>query len=246
MDGIALLFDESDIFTRPVMLPTDAQANILYVEDFDSPAPLPALETPADTPEILIPTYSLEEYTEACQAAHEAGLQTGLSQARHEHTTLQGELRNAALSNIADAIAMNGAERAAAARSMAEDLAGALLAMLLAALPATSAKLAGTEITALLAIVLPPLHREPSLQIQAHPDLVPEITADLTNFTEHFTGTITLTANESLAPADVLVRWGEGEMRRDTRALWAELSHLLAVFALPQLPPHSKGAVDGQ
>jgi flagellar assembly protein FliH len=254
MDGLAALFQESDIFTPRSMLPDDAQAGILYVEDFDAPpepqaAPAPEEPPPPPPPP---PTYSLAEYDQACAAAHEAGLQAGLDEARQEHAAVQAQLRGAALSAIADALSAGEAERAAVARGMAGELASTLLAMLQAALPAASASLAGGEVTALLNAVLPPLRREPSLHIQVHSTLLEDVAADLAPFRAQHAGTLLVTANDDLPPADVVVRWADGEMRRDTAALWEELRLVLAPFALPAPAASAapanrpKGAQNGQ
>lgn len=249
MDGVSTFFHESDIFTHRFLLPDEAQAGILYVEDFDAPPEMPVEQPEPVAPPAPPPTYSLEEYTEACRTAHDAGVQSGLNEARHEQQAVQAQLRGAALSSIADALSMGGGDRAAMAQHMADELANTLLAMLLAALPAASATLAASEVSALLAVVLPPLRREPSLHIQVHPTLLDEITTDLAAFRAQHTGALTLTANENLPPPDVLVRWAEGEMRRDTGALWAELREALATFALPDQPPPAtfpKGIHNGQ
>jgi flagellar biosynthesis/type III secretory pathway protein FliH len=236
MNNLDILFEIDDIFERA---PASAAAHtgILFVEDFDipeeTPQPIPA---PEETPEIIAPVFSFEDYTAACNAAREAGTRAGREEALQETAVIQQQLQTAALAGINDALAAGQAERHAASRRMADELAHTLLAMLAAALPATSQALAGSETAALLQAILPPLNREPELHIEVHPSLLETITAALLPFRQTHRGALHLTGRETLAPADVIVRWAEGEATRDTRTLWANIRAALALFALPSDP----------
>ncbi len=84
---------------------------------------------------------------------------------------------------------------------MADDIAATLLALLHAALPATTARLAPAEISALL-----PLRREPGVTLRVHPDILPFIATQCAGFTD-----LTAAADPALAPSDVIVTWRDGE-----------------------------------
>jgi hypothetical protein len=156
MDGLAPAFlrDAPPSFRR-------GAPGILYVEDFDAPPPR---ET-RGAPDIITPGFTSEDV----EAAREEGFQAGLATAQAEHHAVQTELHTAALTAIGEALAAARGEAATVAQHMADELATTVLALLAAALPASAATLAGVEIAALLACVLPPLKREPSLTVRVHP-----------------------------------------------------------------------------
>jgi flagellar biosynthesis/type III secretory pathway protein FliH len=193
--------------------------SVLYVEDFDE-APAPA----EDPPVIIAPGYTAEDV----ESAREEGRQAGLDEARTEHDTLQSALRTASLAAIADALAAGRADAATVATRMADDIAATLLALLQAALPATTARLAPAEITALLHAILPPLRREPGVTLRVHPDILPFVATQCAGFTD-----LTAAADPALAPSDVIVTWRDGEACRDWATLWRGITDALAPFALP-------------
>jgi flagellar biosynthesis/type III secretory pathway protein FliH len=248
MDG--MLFEPTIIFARGMPLPSDGGgAGILYAEDFDAPAADQPPDAPAPAPDIPAPSFSLEELNAAQAASYAAGMATGLTQALAEQAAVQAQLRAAALASIGDALIAGADERASVASLMAEDLSQCVAAVLLAALPACAALHARTEIAALLGVVLPPLKREPELQIQVHPDLLADVQADLAPFRARYGGAFSISGAPELAVPDVLVRWGAGEARRDFGALWQALRQALGPVALPDLSVLAaawKGDGDGQ
>jgi len=200
-----------------------ATPNVLYIEDFDEV--LTAAEPrPQDAPEIIAPGYTAEDV----EAAHEEGRAAGLEEARAEHEAIQSALRTAALSAIADSLAAARADAAAIAARAADDIAVAVLALLSTCLPATAAKLAQDEVTALLRALLPPLAREPGVSITVHPDLVDAITAHVAGFSD-----VTVAADASLAASDVTITWRDGQAKRDWAALWRDVTAALAPFPFP-------------
>jgi flagellar biosynthesis/type III secretory pathway protein FliH len=234
MDG--MLFEPTIIFARGMPLPSDGgSAGILYIEDFDAPPIDPVLVAEEPAPEVPAQRFSLEEFTTAQAAAHASGMAAGLAQALAEQTVVQAQLRAAALASIGDALAAGADERAAVAHGMAEELTQCVAAVLLAALPACAALHARMEIAALLEVVLPPLKREPSLQIQVHPDLLADVEADLAPFRAQYAGALSVSGTAGLAVPDVLVRWSAGEARRDVGGLWQALRQALSTVALPDL-----------
>jgi len=230
--------------SRP--LPDAARANqtgapaILFVDDFDHPDPPPAAAPPE--PEYIEPVFTAADM----EAAREAGHAAGLEEARTEHHAVQAQLCAAAMTAIGDALAATRQDAEAIATRTAEDLAAAMLALLQAALPAASEALAGQELTALLAAILPPLKREPAVQLRLHPDMLPDISADLHARFPEYAARLTISADAALARADATVIWEDGEMRRDTSQLWNDIRTALAPYQLPSLGTILKGADHGQ
>ncbi len=210
-----------------------ALTGVLYAEDFDE-AP------PRDAPEIIAPGYSADDVDLAREEGHAAGLE----EARAEHTAIQSALCSAALTAIGDAIAQGRADAAEVSRQMAQDIAGTLLALLRAALPATAARLAADEIAALLEILLPPLSQAPCVTVRVHPSLLDSIAEQLVPFPG-----VSASGDPALAASDVAVAWEDGHARRDWAALWRHITAALAPFGLPadiaDLPPIAEGHAHG-
>jgi flagellar biosynthesis/type III secretory pathway protein FliH len=215
---------------------------ILFVEDFDHPAPPPAPEPPAAEPEIIAPSFSETDI----EAAHEAGRELGLQAALAEHNAVQAGLSAAALAAIGDMLAATRNDAAAVAQRVAEDLACAVLALLQAALPAAAEASAGHELDALLRVLLPALTREPEVRIALHPELVDSISQSLAGLQPQFGDRLHVAAEPGLAKPDVTVTWRDGEAKRDWEALWRDLCEILAPYALPDIAAIMKGACHGQ
>jgi flagellar biosynthesis/type III secretory pathway protein FliH len=213
-----------------------AAPGILFVEDFD--------QTPAETPdtvaepEIIAPVFSEADI----EAAREAGRQAGLTEARTEHHAVQAQLCAAAMAAIGDALAATRGDAEAVALRVAEDLAAAMLALLQAALPAASEALAGREVEALLAALLPALRREPDVELRLHPATLSGIADDLNSLFPNYGGRLKLTGDAALALADAKIVWHDGEARRDTAKLWDDVRAALQPYALPSLATILKGA----
>jgi flagellar biosynthesis/type III secretory pathway protein FliH len=233
MDGLAPAFlsDEPLSFAR-------GAPGILYVEDFDAPAP----RERQSVPDIITPSFSHGEL----EAAREEGFKAGLATAQGEHHMLQTELRTAAMTAIGEALAAARGEAAVVAQRMAGELAATVLALVQAALPAAAATLAGGEIAALLACVLPPMKREPVLAVRVHPELCEETEAAIARIWPDHHMRVTIAADTALAPSDVVVTWQEGEARRDTGSLWEALRAALAPCALPSLDTIMEGLCHGE
>jgi hypothetical protein len=228
-------FEESAIFARETPGHFDlAAAGILYVDDFDAPE-VPPDEPAIIAPAIVEPVYGEQDLHDACERAREEGRLAGLEQACEETHIVQAQLRLVALTSIGDALTAGAGERAAAAERLGQHLCDAVLALLMAALPATSKALAGHEMAALLGAVLPPLKREPAVHISVHPDLVDDMSAFLRGASLPADQSCTLHGDAAREHGDVLVRWSDGEIMRDTGALWSDLQRILAPYALPRL-----------
>jgi flagellar biosynthesis/type III secretory pathway protein FliH len=209
---------------------------ILFIEDFDAP-PEPPQPAQAD---IVTPAFTHDDL----EAARAEGFQAGQAEARADHEAVQAQLRNAALTAIGEALDASRADASAVARQIAEELAATLVALLAAALPACAAKCAETEINALLAVLLPPMAREPDLRVRVHPSALSATAAALETHWPDHAARLTLTGDAALGPSDAVVSWENGEARRDMAAFWAELRDALGVFGLPPLAEIMKECAD--
>jgi len=193
---------------------------VLFIEDFDErPRPL-AIEAP----EIIAPGYAAEDI----EAAREEGRLAALE----DHAALHTGLCTAALTAIADHMENARAEAQQAAARNAEDIANAMLALLKTALPATAARLAAAEVQALTASLLPPLAREPGVELRVHPTVQPFISTSLCDTMPNLHD-VTIHSDASLAPSDVTITWRDGLAKRDWVALWKQVGEALAPFSLP-------------
>jgi hypothetical protein len=230
MDGFATDF-----------LAADSATGVLFIEDFDDPPQ----DGRGDRPEIIAPCYTAEDV----EAAREEGRLAGIEEARADHDVVQSALCNAALTAIGEALDASRADAGAVAEKIGASIAGTVLALLTAALPATAAKLAPAEINALLAALLPPLSETPNVAVRVHPDVLPDIAHQLGAFSS-----VVASGDASMAPSDVAIAWRdgngrEGSARRDWAALWVQITDALAPFGLPAhlaaLLPHAEGTANG-
>jgi flagellar biosynthesis/type III secretory pathway protein FliH len=231
MDGLASAFlrDAPADFGR-------GGPGILYVEDFDAPPP-----RDRRAPDIITPSFTHAEL----EAAREEGFKAGLATAQGEHHAVQTELRTAALTAIGEALAAARGEAAAVAQHMAGELVSTVLALVEAALPAAASRLAGAEIAALLACVLPPLKREPALTVRVHPDVHDETEDAIARIWPDHLTRVAVIPDGTLAASDVVVTWSDGEARRETAALWEAIRAALTPCALPALDTILEGMHHG-
>lgn len=203
-------------------------AGVLFVEDFDE-----APHRVDDRPEIIAPpVYCAEDVEDA----REEGRLAGGEEARADQEAIQTALCNAALAAIGDGLAIGRADAALVAERRAEDIGGAMLALLGAALPAAAARLAPQEVAALLAALLPPLAHTPNVRVRVHPSVFGGISGQLATFAG-----VTAQEDGTLAPSDVTLTWQDGEARRDWAAIWAQLSVALTPFQIPATLPQTTG-----
>ena len=204
-----------------------APAGVLFVEDFDELAP-----RADEHPEIIAPVYRAEDVEDA----REEGRIAGAEEARADHDAIQTALCNAALAAIGDGLASARADAAMVAEARAAEIGGAMLALLGAALPAATARLAPQEVAALLTALLPPLAHTPNVTLRVHPCVFAGLSAHLAGFAG-----VTAHEDDTLAPGDVVLKWQDGEARRDWASLWAQLSVALTPFEIPAALPATHG-----
>lgn len=233
MDDLRYSWESETLFARAPE-PQDAaqDSGILYIEDFDAPPPAPEPPPPAAEITESVP---LASHLAACAAAREAGRAEGRNASLQDAMVLQGELRNAALAAIADALAMGTVPREEAAASRAGALARHMLSLLEATLPALAARHAPQEVGALLEAVLPGLRAEPDLEITVHPDVLGAAQAAMAGMPGAATRRWVVKPDPALGVADAKVEWQDGAVLRDTAALWRAIRAALAAWGVPQV-----------
>ena len=201
---------------------------ILYAEDFD----LPLDEAPAPPPAAVAPLFSAADL----EAARAAGREAGFAAATEDQAIKRAGLETAALQSLADAVAATRHDAAAIADARAEALAGTMLAVLSAAVPALTAAHADVELSAILAVLLPGLRTEPVVRARIHPDLEDRLRAAWGRMSQgEPAGDLQLTADPAMARGDFRLSWADGRATRDTAGIWDAIRGALAPFDMPSL-----------
>lgn len=204
---------------------------VLYAEDFDLPADAPEIRTanreparPVAEPVVLEPTFSLVELRSAAQHAREEGRLE-----EREEAAMGLEARKIdALSAISDALRQSRADCSRIAGAAAVDLSRAVLASVSAILPALAAENGLFEAKDLLRLLLPSMDDEPKLQIRVNPSLLEPLRNDLETIAMAGSAQIEWIAVEAMEPGDIGVKWQDGMMLRDTRALCAQVAAMVS------------------
>ncbi len=210
------------------MMRSHSLSGVLYAEDFDAPEPVaaPRAAPPAPVPPepvVIEPTFSLTDLQRATERARQEERMAARQQAEQDAAVL----RTQALVQLADAVAQSRSEAARIAAEAADATAQTLLAMVAALLPAFSAAHGQAEAAALLRLLLPAMANEPRLTVRAHPTLVASLRQETRTLLEAGNTVVEWIDSETMGPGDIVVRWQDGSMIRDTNALCAEVHALL-------------------
>lgn len=201
-----------------------AFAGVLYAEDFDAPEPVvvPVPEPPRP-PIVIEPTFSLADLRRASDQAQEEGRVLE----RREAVVHENRRQADALVRIADALELARTELAGLAASAASATAETLFAMVGVVLPAFAAARGHDELQALLTLLLPAMQHEPRLTIRVQPSLLDGLREAAAPLLEDGPALVDWIAAETMLPGDITVRWQDGLMMRDTRALCAQVRALV-------------------
>ena len=198
----------------------------LMVEDFDARPP-PAQPPPA-TPHCPCPRCNAEGRAADCPSAT---YDDGVARGRELRTTQDAQAAETLALELSDALA-RGTERAAAeAAETAEALARLVLAAVMAALPASFARLGPSEARAIVDAVLPSLASEPSVTIEAAPTALGPLRATVAGLPRASQARIHLHANED-GGDDLAITWSAGRVRRCHADALAMVQDTLAQFGL--------------
>ncbi len=194
----------------------------LFIEDFDSVAPEP--EPPAPDPA-------------ACAAEYARGLADGEAAATVAAITAADAAARTLAAACATEFARAEASLAAMAEAAADQLARLVFAALDALVPSICAACGPAEQAALARLMLPRLHREPSLRLRLHPQDIGALQTELAALDSDLTDRVAIAPNPQMAPGDLRIAWQDGALLRDTGAIWRELADTLRQFGFLD-PPH--------
>jgi flagellar assembly protein FliH len=205
---------------------------ILFGEDFDFAgvaASVPPHEAAAQEAAVLAATAQAEAEAareDMQQSAYARGIADGQARAMAEREARADHWTTLCAQRLRDADA-GVAELADAAAS---SVAGLMFDVLAKLLPDFCARHGKAEIAALTHDILPTLRAEPKIVVRVNPhdvavieDILGEIPADLR-------GNVTMAPTDSVGEGDLQVRWQDGGVSRDTRALLGQVTDLLRQF----------------
>jgi flagellar assembly protein FliH len=204
---------------------------ILYIEDFDAPAPEEAEQLAPPEPVPQDPVFSAADI----EAAHAAGRREGMEAALADALLVQGQLQAASTQALADSLDAARAALERVAAHHADQASRAVLAILRAAIPATMAAHGKTEIEGVVQALLPGLRCEPDLRVRTHPDNADFVRETLIDMLGADGGVLSVSPAPSLAPGDIQILWEDGQARRDCASIYADIATALAPLDLPKL-----------
>jgi flagellar assembly protein FliH len=164
------------------------------------------------------------------QDGHAAGLAEAAASLAAAQTT--------ALEAIAVTMAAGHAENARVADDAAAELAATLVAALGAVMPDLIRRSALNEASAMLALVLPGLAREPDVRVEVPEAIAPGIEAALIRLSPEHRERIEVASPATIADGGVLVRWKAGLARRQPAEIWRSVMDVLEPALQPSAPNH--------
>lgn len=196
--------------------------DVLFEEDFDAEAVVPAADLPPE-PQIIEPHFSAAEIAAARGAAWGEGRQAGVAEANAGHIAALTR----AMTSVASVLADSASELALHAERTADGLARTLMGSLAAMLPALCRAHGETEMRAVLQTILPGLIREPAVTIRVHPRLCDAARTELCRLDPLRAANVSVVPTDAITYGDVRVDWEDGVARRDTRLIWRDIRGVL-------------------
>ncbi len=214
-----------------------AISGILYAEDFDEPL-LPPVRMPSAVliePEVVAPSFSLDELRAATEQAHEEGMEC----ARHAAEQSSAARHAVVLAALAEQLTATQKQAAEMVEQALDAVTCTTLSLLAVALPALCASHAEGELRALLHRVLPPMRQVPELQIRVHPDLREAMEDETRTMLEGSGTRVTWINSAKLAPGDIAIAWQNGGALRDTGATCVAIRDAVLALLGPEPSPAS-------
>lgn len=201
--------------------PPERPRRVLFGESFDPP-PLPQ---PTAEPEIIAPSFTLEDLEIARADAFAEGRRAGAAEAEGGLIARQAN----ALETCATAIAASAAEARRAAETTIAALARTLIDSLATVLPDHAIALLPVRIERLVAELKATLGSEVTLDLAAAPQTAALLEKSLATVRQGFAlpDQLRLHPDPSLPPTEVRVRWASAEAAIDPAAIADAMRHLL-------------------
>lgn len=180
------------------------------------------------------------------EAAREEGYIKGHTAALDEAAQSEAHVSATALRTIAEGIDRMDAAQQAYFMDLERNATRLAFAIARRLLPATAETVALEEMSAMVASVLPDLMDQPRLMVRVHgalADTVRTAVRDLQT-TSGYEGRVLVRPDNTLAPGDCRLEWGDGGLERDQARLWSEIEaavsrHLDEVVPPAPMPPIS-------
>ncbi len=169
---------------------------------------------------------------------------------------------------VADGVARRQAEDDAAARLLAErcteefrraedslgemadhaadQLARLMFGVLESLVPEICAACGPAEISALTRTLLPQLRSEPRIRIRLNPHDAPGVLAQMDVLNDDVRDRVVVTQTDAVARGDIRVTWQDGEMLRDTAAIWQQVADALCQFGFLDAAAAKPASVQGR
>ena len=201
-----------------------SRGSLLFAEDFDRAEAMP--EPQVIEPEVIEPTYSVGELTEARVAAWHDGHSAGLREAAADSVAAVHETVTA----IATQLAAEREVAAARDEQSAASIARLLLDSLDAAFPTLCEQYGVAEVRSLVRIVVPALTQEPCITVRVHPRTAAAVAEEIARLDPELLTRVQTVACDSMAPGDVRVIWRNGAATRDAAVLWEQVMRTLGAI----------------
>ncbi len=166
------------------------------------------------------PTFTQADLAAARQQGYEAGHAAGTMAAVSSREAHQAAAEEESLQVIAAAMTKGCHLAADVTEAAATSLAKALIAAMNAAMPDLIQRSALNEVTAMLALVLPGLSREPSVRVEVPNEMVAYIEATCASLVPDHSSKIQVMGENSMTPGEARVRWNAGQARRRPSEVW--------------------------
>lgn len=203
-------------------LDAPAAGEQVFVEDFDSPPPLPP------EPEVIEPTFSAAELDAARNAGFHAGRAAALAEAAAaDHAAIRQSVET-----IAGRLASARDAGSQIATQSAEAMARLLLDSFALALPALCANHGDAELSAAIAALLPALAQEPAITVRVHPRHAAALSREIERLDPDAAARCRIIGSAAMAPGDLRVAWRNGGATRDVAAVWAQVMQVLGATGL--------------
>ncbi len=205
--------------TLPPTPPQARPRRVLFGESFDPPPP------PPPEPEIIAPTFTLEDLEITRSDAFAEGRKTGLQEASVSLAARQAS----ALEACAKALAESIAAARAAAEGTTESLVRALLATLATHLPTHAAPLLPAHVETVLRDLRASLGPDVSLTVTVHPEVAEAVARAVESVAGSAggPGDCVVRTDPAAEPTGVRVSWASAEITMDLAEIGAAVRRLL-------------------
>jgi flagellar biosynthesis/type III secretory pathway protein FliH len=166
------------------------------------------------------PRFSAAELAAVRREGFDAGHAAGMAVAAASREAARTASEIQALGIIAALLADARDESARVADLAADALTRTLIAAMDSVMPELIRRSALSEVSAVLAHVLPGLAREPTVQVEVAFEIVDSIAATFASLPAELRDAVTVTGLGRMRPGEVRIHWESGQARRQPEQVW--------------------------